>query len=112
MPASGGGACPPQADRLQLGLLLRSEGGGGTPGLLKGEADGPSLAEVGQPLADAVGVPLQRLRHLGRRPAPRQEPKGMPAFPLPWVGGTIHPVPHPTFVQIPLLEQCRYFIHR
>jgi hypothetical protein len=42
----------------------------------------------------------------------KQQPEGVPAFSLPWVGGEIHPLPHSTLVQLPFLEEYRDFIHR
>jgi hypothetical protein len=35
----------------------------------------------------------------------KQQPEGVPAFSLPWVGDEIHPLPHSTLVQLLFLDE-------
>ena len=50
---------------LHAGLLRRVEGGGGTTCLLESQSGRTFLAQVFSPVANRMGVPLQRFRYLG-----------------------------------------------
>src|SRR2546428_4359757 len=59
-----------------------------------------------------MGIPLQGLTDLGRRPPVGQQPERMPAFALPWCRRTVHLLPHVAHIDVPPLEDRHHVVHR
>ena len=96
---------------LQFGLLHSVDRGGKTTRLLEGHRPRTALAEDGNPPANGMGIPSQRLGHRHRSPALDQKPSGMPPFPLPGCRRPVHSPPQITSIQLPLFQKPRHLSH-
>src|SRR3990172_4228591 len=99
------------APRPSAGLERLGGGRGGTAGLLEAHAARAGLPKGSQPLADRVGIALQRLPHPRFRPAPTQQPQRVPPLPLARGRRAIHSLAEPALIQLPTREERPNVVH-
>ena len=94
---------PAPLPSVRSAALRRSRGE--PPDCSKAIAPRTALAEDGNPPANGMGIPSQRLGNRHRSPALDQKPWGMPSFPLPGCRRPVHSPPQITSIQLPSFQK-------
>ena len=98
---------PPPSTRLVAPRPAR----GGTTTPLKNQPFRTALRKCAGPLPNGMGISFQRLGHRRRRPTLRQQPNRVPSLPFPRGRRSLHPLPYPSLVPAPLLQQRSHLRH-